>query len=214
MKQKKKLTKMVYDFYSTGSDDQLTLVENQQIFRRIKLRPKILIDISSHLSLNSLNCETKLLNSRITLSFPCFVGPTAKHRLANNEHRELATVRAVVACSTIMCVTTGASTRMELIADEYRRQINTNYPQSNAQLWFQIYVFRNRQISQKLIERAEKCGYKALVVTVDTCEVGNRECDIRNDFSLPDGIRAKNLTDVNVVSENTSRELSIDPSLS
>ncbi|CAF1088163.1 unnamed protein product [Rotaria sordida] len=194
---KETLQQMAYDYYSSGSDDQLTLIDNQEAFRRIKLRPKILIDVSSHLSIDSTNCKVQLLNSTTTIPFPCIIAPTAFHRLANSEHGELATVRAAVACSTIMCVSTVATTRMELIADEYRRQIKDNYPDSHSQLWYQLYVFTNRQYSQNLIKRAEKCGYKALVITVDTCELGNRELDIHNNFSLPDGIRAENLIDDN-----------------
>ncbi|CAF4391737.1 unnamed protein product [Rotaria sp. Silwood2] len=192
---KKKLPQMIYDFYSTGSDDQLTLIDNQQAFRRIKLRPKILIDVSSQSAVNSISCQTQLLNSTITISFPCIIAPTALHRLANNEHGELATVRAAVACSTIMCVSTMASICMERIAEEHREQIKANYPRSTSQLWYQLYVFKNRQYTQRLIEHAERCGYKALVVTVDHCEMGNRECDIHNQFSLPDGIQAENLID-------------------
>jgi isopentenyl diphosphate isomerase/L-lactate dehydrogenase-like FMN-dependent dehydrogenase len=192
---KGKLQKMIYDFYSTGSDDQLTLVDNQQAFRRIKLRPKVLIDVSSHSAQNSTNCQTKLLNSTTTISFPCIIGPTSFQRLANSEHGELATVRAVVACSTIMCVSSVATIRMELIAEEHRHEIKTNYPRSTSQLWYQLYVFKNRQHSQRLIERAERCGFKALVITVDTSTVGNRECDVHNNFLLPDGIRAENLID-------------------
>ncbi len=192
---KEKLPPMIYDFYSTGSDDQLTLMDNQQAFRRIKLRPKILIDVSSHSTVNSINCQTSLLNSSTTISFPCIIAPTALHRLANIEHGELATVRAAVACSTIMCLSTSASIRMEVIAEEYRHQIKTNYPRSTSQLWYQLYIVQNRQYTQRLIERAERCGYKAIVLTVDLCVVGNRECDVRNNFSLPNGIQAENLID-------------------
>jgi isopentenyl diphosphate isomerase/L-lactate dehydrogenase-like FMN-dependent dehydrogenase len=84
---------------------------------------------------------------------------------------------------------------MERIAEEYREQIKTNYPRSTAQLWYQLYVYANRQYTQKLIERAVKSGYKALILTVDHCELGNRECDVHNNFTLPDGIRAENLID-------------------
>ena len=80
---KGKLEQTIYDFYSTGSDDQLTLMDNQEAFRRIKLRPKILIDVSSHSIENSMNCQTQLLNSTTTISFPCIIAPTALHRLAN-----------------------------------------------------------------------------------------------------------------------------------
>ena len=90
------------------------------------------------------------------------------------------------------------------IAEEYQHQIKTNYPRSTSQLWYQLYVVKNRQFSQRMIERAEKCGYKALVLTVDACIVGNRECDIHNKFSLPDGIHAENLmdNDTNDLDEN------------
>ena len=120
---------MTYDFYSTGSDDQFTLLDNQQGFRRIKLRPKVLIDVSAHSKENSISCQTQVLNSTTTtttISFPCIIAPSALHRLANNEHGELATVRAAVACSTIMCVSSTASIRMEQIAEEYRKQIKIN----------------------------------------------------------------------------------------
>jgi len=72
---KGKLQKMIYDYYSTGSDDQLTLIDNQQAFRRIKLRPKILIDVSSHSAVNSVNCHTQFFNS--TVAFPCIIAPSA-----------------------------------------------------------------------------------------------------------------------------------------
>ncbi|CAF4015643.1 unnamed protein product [Rotaria sp. Silwood2] len=204
---------MVYDFYSTGSDDQQTLIDNQLAFRRIKLRPKVLIDVSSHSMVDSINCKIQLFNST-TISFPCIIAPTSLHRLANTEHGELATVRAAVASSTIMCVSTGASTSMELIADEHRRYIKEKYPQSYSQLWYQLYVTKNRQFSKKLLERAERCGYTALVLTVDVCEIGNRECDIHNHFSLPDGIHAENIRDEDNTIAKTYRQLQIDPSLS
>ncbi|UJR11252.1 hypothetical protein I4U23_015434 [Adineta vaga] len=211
---KEKLSQMAYDYYYTGSDDQLTLTDNQKAFRRIQLRPKVLIDVSKHTTTDSISSETQILNSTATLSFPCIIAPTALHRLAHNEHGELATVRAAVACSTIMCVSTISSIRMELIADEHRRQIREYFPQSHSQLWYQLYVFKDRQITQKLIERAERSGYKALVLTVDTCVIGNRESSVHNKFSLPDGIRAENLIDEQDESTKKYQELPRDTSLS
>ena len=89
----------------------------------IKLRPKALIDVSSHLLDNSVSCHTKVLNSTTTISFPCIIAPTALHRLAHSEHGELATVRAAVACSTVMCVSSNASVRLERVAEEFQQQI-------------------------------------------------------------------------------------------
>lgn len=208
------LPQMFYDFYSTGADDQLTLVDNEAAFRRIKLRPKALIDVSSHLLDDSRGCQTKVLNSTTTISFPCIIAPTALHRLANKEHGELATVRAAVACSTVMCVSSTASIRMERVAQEFQQELKAN-PQSTAQLWYQLYVFTNRPYTQKLIERAQRCGYKALVLTVDHCVLGNRECYVHSNFSLPDGIRAENMIDDETSDFATTYRLpSIDPALS
>jgi (S)-2-hydroxy-acid oxidase len=51
--------------------------------------------------------------------------------------------------------------------------------------WFQLYVYKDRDVALNLIRRAEVSGYKALAVTVDTPCLGRREADIRNKFSLP-----------------------------
>jgi len=72
---KEKLPQMIYDFYSSGAHEQLTLIDNQQDFHRIKLRPKVLIDVSSHSIVNSISCQTQLSNSITTISFPCILAP-------------------------------------------------------------------------------------------------------------------------------------------
>jgi len=210
-----KLPQMIFDFYAGGADDQLTLVDNVKSFQRIQLRPKVLIDVSSHCNENSTNCQTKVLNSSTTISFPCIIAPTALHRLAHKEHGELATVRAAVACSTVMIVSTTASIRIEQIADEHRRQIEINYPLSTSELWYQMYVLKNRDYSRKLIERAEKAGYRALVLTVDHCELGNREMDVHNNFTLPDDIQPANLIDESTIDDfgKSYRRTMIDPAL-
>jgi isopentenyl diphosphate isomerase/L-lactate dehydrogenase-like FMN-dependent dehydrogenase len=109
---------------------------------------------------------------------------------------------------------TGASTRIEIIADEYHKQIKENSPQSSSQLWYQLYIFKNRIYSQKLIERAEASSYKALIITVDSPQFGNRESDFRNQFLLPDGIQSENLIDENNHFIKNIHQLSIDSSLS
>lgn len=58
--------------------------------------------------------------------------------------------------------------------------------------WLQVYVFKERSITKQMIEKAEKAGYSALVVTVDTPVAGNRERDVVNKFSLPEGITFAN----------------------
>lgn len=51
--------------------------------------------------------------------------------------------------------------------------------------WFQLYIYKDREITQSLIRRAEMAGYKAIVLTVDAAVFGERRADIRNKFQLP-----------------------------
>ncbi len=64
---------------------------------------------------------------------------------------------------------------------------------AGAPLWFQLYVFRDRELTRSLVQRAEAAGYVALVLTVDAPVLGRRERDARNRFVLPDGLFAENL---------------------
>lgn len=169
--------------------------------------------MSSHSIKDSSSCQTQLFNST-RVSFPCIIAPTAFQRLANYEHGELATVRAAVACSTIMCASTNASTSLERIAEEHRRYMKEKYPQSTSQLWFQLYVAKDRRFTQRLIERAETSGYSALLITVDTPELGHREGEIRHKFTLPDGIHAANILKEDNTLATSHRDIKIDTSLS
>jgi isopentenyl diphosphate isomerase/L-lactate dehydrogenase-like FMN-dependent dehydrogenase len=63
-------------------------------------------------------------------------------------------------------------------------------------LWFQLYVYRDRQVTEQLVRRAEAAGYRALVLTVDTARLGRRERDIRNGFGLPPHLHMGNFEGV------------------
>ena len=96
----------------------------------------------------------------------------------------------------------------------HRRHIKEHFPHSRSQLWYQLYIFKDRQFTHKLIKRAEKSDYKALVITVDSCQIGNRESSVHNKFSLPDGIRTENLIDEGIDSTRMYLGLPCDPGLS
>lgn len=55
--------------------------------------------------------------------------------------------------------------------------------------WFQLYIYKDRRLTQNIIRRAEKAGYKALVLTVDAAVFGSRRADIRNKFSMPPNLQ-------------------------
>jgi isopentenyl diphosphate isomerase/L-lactate dehydrogenase-like FMN-dependent dehydrogenase len=189
---KRKLSKMAYDYYQTGADDELTLHENTAAFRRIKLRPSVLVDVSHH-DKDSNSCSVRLLNGQTTCSFPVLIAPTAKQRLAD-DRGELSTARAAVRANTVMIVSMFATRSLEEVAYEHQRSL-AEYPTSTSQLWFQLYVVNDRQLSAQLAQRAEQAGYRAIVLTVDACRDGNREADFRNRCKLPEHMKFENFYD-------------------
>lgn len=189
---KEKLPKMAYDYYRSGADDELTLQENVAAFRRIKLRPSVFVDVSHH-GTNPNSCSVSLLNGQTTCSFPVLIAPTAMHRMAD-DGGEKSTARAAVRANTVMILSTLSTTRIEDVASEHQKALK-EYPKSTSQLWFQLYILKDRQFTKRLVERVEKAGFRALVVTVDACRFGNREIDRRNSFRLPENMQLENLLD-------------------
>lgn len=168
-----KLTRTIFDYFAGGSDDSITLRENSAAYDRIRLRPRILVDVDQR------NMATTLLGK--TLSSPFIVAPMA---LAGMAHPDADIAIARGADNTPVTISTLSSYSLEEIAEA-----------AQSPLWFQLYVYRDRSITQKLVERAEAAGYQALVVTVDGVVAGNRERDRRNEFKLPENVTLKNLYD-------------------
>ncbi|KAK9231820.1 hypothetical protein WN943_022062 [Citrus x changshan-huyou] len=152
------LPKMYYDFYAGGAEDEHTLKENVEAFHRITFRPRILVDVSR------IDLSTTILDYKI--SAPIIIAPTAFHKLANPEG-EVATARAAASCNTIMVLSFTSSSTIEEVAAS-----------SNA-------VFKKRDITATLVQRAERNGFKALVLTADTPRLGRREADIKNKMITP-----------------------------
>jgi isopentenyl diphosphate isomerase/L-lactate dehydrogenase-like FMN-dependent dehydrogenase len=189
---KEKLSKMAYDYYRSGADDEITLHENIAAYRRIKLRPKVFVDVSHH-STNSDSCSVTLLNGQTTCSFPVLIAPTAMHRMADDAG-ERSTARAAVRANTVMILSTLSTTRIEDVAHEHQQALK-EYPTSTSQLWFQLYILKDREFTRRLVNRVEKAGFRALVLTVDASRFGNREADHRNGFRLPENMQLENLYD-------------------
>lgn len=189
---KEKLTKMAYDYYRSGADDESTLQENTAAYRRIKLRPKVFVDVSQH-GTDPSSCAVTLLNGQTKCSFPVLIAPTAMHRMAD-EGGERSTARAAVLANTVMILSTLSTTRIEDVAHEHQQALKEN-PTSTSQLWFQLYILKDRQFTTRLVQRAENAGCRALVLTVDACRFGNRESDHRNGFRLPENMQLENLYD-------------------
>ncbi|ANM68138.1 Aldolase-type TIM barrel family protein [Arabidopsis thaliana] len=169
---KEKLPKMVYDYYASGAEDQWTLQENRNAFSRILFRPRILIDVSK------IDVSTTVLGFNI--SMPIMIAPTAMQKMAHPDG-ELATARATSAAGTIMTLSSWATCSVEEVAST-----------GPGIRFFQLYVYKDRNVVIQLVKRAEEAGFKAIALTVDTPRLGRRESDIKNRFALPRGLTLKN----------------------
>lgn len=169
---KEKLPKMVFDYYASGAEDEYTLKDNRHAFERIWFRPRILIDVSQ------VDLTTSVLGFKI--SMPIMVAPTAMQRMAHPEG-ELATARAVASAGTIMTLSSWATSSVEEVASV-----------GPGIRFFQLYVYKDRNVVAQLVRRAERAGFKAIALTVDTPRLGRREADIKNRFVLPPYLALKN----------------------
>ncbi|KAM6601740.1 hypothetical protein CsatA_021349 [Cannabis sativa] len=162
---RKVLPKMYFDFYNGGAEDEYTLKQNMEAFQRIRLWPRVLVDVSR------IDMSTTLLGYKIAA--PILIAPTAMHQLAHPEG-EKATARAAASCNTIMVVSFSSNCTIEEVASS-----------CNAVRFFQLYVYKQREVSAELVKRAERNGFKAIVLTADTPKLGRREADIKNKMIAP-----------------------------
>ena len=171
------LPKMAYDYIAGGAEDEVTLGENEAAFQRLKLRPRVLVDVSR------VDASTRILGQRV--EFPVLLAPIAIQCLAHPEGEQATTliggVALIVLAGTIMVLSTMSTFSMEEVAQV-----------SDGPRWFQLYCYRDRKVTQGFVERAHSHGYSAICMTVDTPYLGRRERDIRNRFQYPSNIVLKN----------------------
>jgi isopentenyl diphosphate isomerase/L-lactate dehydrogenase-like FMN-dependent dehydrogenase len=158
-------------YFAGGAGDEITLRENVAAFERLKLRPRVLVDVGS------VSTRTTVLGTEVAL--PVLIAPLALQRMAHTDG-EVATARSAAAAGTIMCLSSAATTPPAEVAAAA----------PDGHRWFQVYVFADRSLTNALIDEACANGYTALVLTVDTPFLGRRERDIRVDFKIPEGITA------------------------
>ncbi|KAK2179194.1 hypothetical protein NP493_508g01040 [Ridgeia piscesae] len=165
------LPRNVLDFYRSGANNETTLRDNVDAFRRYQLRPRCLRDVSRR------DLSTTVLGHKI--AFPVCIAPSARHRMAHPDG-EVATAQGAKAMGVAFVLSTMATRSIEDIAEGAAGGLH----------FFQTFVFRDRAVTLSLVRRAEKSGYKAFVVTVDTPLLGKRLAQDRNQFSLPPQYRS------------------------
>lgn len=168
------LSEAAYHYYAGGAEDEVTLRANRAAFGRFYLRPRVLVDVGE------VELSVELLGER--LSMPVVLAPTAFQRLAHPDG-ESATARAARAAGTLLVASTLSTTPVEEMAAA-----------APGPMWFQLYVFRQREITRALVERAEAAGCTAICLTVTVPVQGNRLRDNRTRFRLPPGLQMANFT--------------------
>lgn len=172
---RKRLPRIIFDFFDGGAEDEVTLRDNRDAFERIRFSPKPLVDVSN------ISTNTEILGS--AANFPIAIAPTGAIGFGWPKG-DIAIARAAAAFGIPFTLSTPATASIEMIARE-----------APGRLWFQAYILRNKEFLRKLIERARAADYEALVITVDLPVGGKRERDFRNDFRLPFHFTPKNFLD-------------------
>lgn len=170
--------------------------ENHSAFHRIWFRPQILVDVEH------IDFSTTMLGTKTDI--PVYVTATALGKLGNPEG-EVVLTRAAAKHNIIQMIPTLASCSFDEIVDA----------KAGDQIqWLQLYVNKDRSITKKIVQHAEKRGCKGLFITVDAPQLGRREKDMRSKFTDP-GSHVQEGTDTDN-SQGAARAIStfIDPALS
>jgi 4-hydroxymandelate oxidase len=168
------LPKEVFDYYEGAALDEITLRENTAGWEKLKLYYRVLAGVGPR------EMRTTVLGQSI--SMPIAVAPTAFHKLACAEG-EIAAAKAAKGAGTLFILSSLSNTAMESV-----------FPQAGSRRWFQLYIYKEREITRALVQRAEAAGAQAIVLTVDAPGLGTRERDMRNRFTLPEGLCVENLS--------------------
>ena len=167
------LPRPIFDYIDGGADDEITQRRNSDAFSGYDLLPSVLgTNQNTQVATRALGCK---------LSWPLMLSPTGLTRMFHDD-AEMAVARAAERHGIPYCLSTMATTTIEDLAQA------TAGPKL-----FQVYIFKDRGLTNELVARAKACGYDGLVLTVDTPVAGNRERDRVNGLSLPPRFTSRNL---------------------
>jgi L-lactate dehydrogenase (cytochrome) len=173
---RRKVPKMFFDYVEAGSYAQETLRANRADLERIKLRQRVLVDVSRR------DLTTTIIGEAVPL--PLALAPIG---LAGMQHPdgEIAACRAAQAAGIPFTLSTMSVCSIEDVAEAVDKPF-----------WFQLYVMKDRGFARSLIERAAAAKCSALMLTIDLQVLGQRHCDVHNGLSVPPEIKIRNVLDI------------------
>ncbi len=173
---RRKVPRAFFDYAEAGSYSQQTLRANRDDLERIKLRQRVLVDVSQR------DLTTTIIGEPARL--PLALAPIGLCGMQRGDGEILA-CRAAQAAGIPFTLSTMSICSIEDVAQAVGKPF-----------WFQLYVMKDRGFIRALIERAAAAKCSALVLTVDLQVLGQRHCDIRNGMTVPPQIKLANLIDI------------------
>ncbi len=155
-----------WDRIEGGAADEITLRWNREAYQKIRLKPRVLVDVS--------RIDTRVKLFGLELPFPIILAPTGGQGLIVPDG-DLETARGAGAAKALLAISSSASKRVEEVARA-----------ATGPVWFQLYIQRDREFTRDLVQRAEAAGCRALCVTVDSPTFGMRNREARSRGELPD----------------------------
>ena len=173
---RRRVPRAFFEYAESGSYNEETLRANRTDLEAIKLRQRILVDVSSR------SLDTTIIGQNIAA--PIVLAPIGLCGMQHGDG-EILSARAANAAGIPFTLSTMSICSVEDVAEA------TGKP-----FWFQLYVIHDRGFSKDLLERAKKAKCNVLVLTVDLQVLGQRHRDIKNGLTVPPEIRLKNIIDV------------------
>lgn len=162
---KKRLPAGVFDYIDGAAEDELAMARNASRFGDRTLVPRVLRDVSA------IDASASILGQQAPM--PLIIAPTGFPRIAHPEG-ELATAKAAARAGIPFSLSTMGTRSIEEVAAV-----------SEGRKWFQVYVWRDRELTKDMLARCKENGFEALYITVDTAVLGRRERDVRRGMTLP-----------------------------
>ena len=162
---RRRLPRCVFEFFDRGSEDEVALKNNRAAFQRIRMRNKVMVDVSS------ISTATTLFGKPCAM--PLAIAPTGVAGICWYEG-EIELAKAAAKAGVPFTLATPTVTALEKIAAV-----------EGGRNWFQLYMWRERELSHALVKRARDAGFETLLLTADTPVSPVREYNQRNGFAMP-----------------------------
>ena len=180
---KRRIPRPVFDYVDGAADEEIASAANTAAFRSWRFLPRVLAGVAS--------AETAAPVFGSTLPVPMLLGPAGYTRMMHPDG-EIGAARSALRHGIPYTLSTMASTGIE----ELRAGVAGAAPDGDGDLWFQLYLTKNRPQAFDLVSRAADNGFSTLVVTVDTIVAGNRVRDLRNGLSIPPALTLSTVASV------------------